>query len=473
MARVAMSVDLSTLLESAISGNQQDIIAAVRAYAQAQEIADADVLIGRIGLAAAPGDADGHILITLTAAAMLARLLHTLPDPLDAAEPRQERALPLLVQALLVAAPALRLGRNVQPQYPRALYPSGLAEGQTVNSAMYDAIRHNDPVLAERLILGLYGTGADYRSMQVRTYDSIATTFQNNGHPLLCAVRGFQLLDAVEWGDRVPPIVHWLAPHLPLSPDTKEPDWLSTVRQFTTENAERITSIRKRLSLPHDEHALPLRQLILSDVTPAEICQGVYDALLQGKASPRAVASVIARAAADIALYVGGDNRERFVEAAHGFLFASAIRLVFQQVQDVEVLALLFTSAAFINALYRTVRTPHQQPQTSTASTTTAGGGLIAASQLEAFGSQVRASDISGALSTAQRYLKLGHDARALFATLGLVAATAANDDQGHTLQIVQAASEEFLGWPSTLERNDAEAFLLLAIRAAAFGQAR
>src|SRR5205823_4519068 len=242
--------------------NNDQIVALAREHLRDGEAVD--VLLGRIGLLAAKGDVDGHTVITLTAAAMLSRLLHTIPLPLEGNEPVYERALPLFVQALLAAAPAVQAGSPKQVNYPDPLYPSGLQEGQSVNGVMHDAVYHNDPALVERLLLGLYGTGADYRTMQVRAYDGISTTFQDAGHPLMFAVRGFQLLDTVEWGDRAPAIIHWLAPHLPLRPTSNEPDWISALRNYTADSAHNVSSIRKRLAVPKDENALPLRRLVLS-----------------------------------------------------------------------------------------------------------------------------------------------------------------------------------------------------------------
>jgi hypothetical protein len=473
MTAIEMRVDLSALVDALVSRNENQIVALAREHLRDGEAAD--VLIGRIGLLAARGDADGHTVITLTAAAMLSRLLHTIPLPLEGNEPVYERALPLFVQALLAAAPAVQAGFTKQVNPPDPLYPSGLQDGQTVNSVMHDAVYHNDPILAERLLLGLYGTGADYRTMQVRAYDGISTTFQDAGHPLMFAVRGFQLLDTVEWGDRAPAIIHWLAPHLSLRPTSNEPNWISALRNYTTDSAHDVSGVRKRLAVPKDENALPLRRLVLSDADTTQVCQGVYDALLTNGASPRAIGSVLALAAAEVMQMVDDGNRELFVQVAHGLLFSSAIRLAFRQVQDVEILALLFTSAAYINALYKEVAGQQHTPSThaATASSRVLGGGLIAPSLLEALRNQLlKEQDIPAALTTAQRYLKLGYDVRALFATIGLVAAQ--NDalaDQGHTLQIVQAASEEFMAWPTALTDTNIEALLLAALRAAAFGK--
>lgn len=471
MAGIEMAVDLSTLVDALVAGDSNQIIAAAREHLQHGEAPD--VLIGRIGLLAAQGDTNGHAVITIAAAAMLSRLLHTIPQPLEGEIQLHERALPLFVQAMLVAAPAVRAGKNTPLQLPEPFYPSGLGEKGSVNEAMHKAVYENNPLMVERLLLGLYGTGADYRTMQVRAYESISTTFQDAGHPLIFAVRGFQVLDAVEWGDRAPAIIHWLAPYLPLRTQGNEPDWVQALRAYTADPSHSVASIRTRLSAPKDTNALPLRQLVLGNADTTQVCQGVYDALITGQASPRAVGSVLALAATEVMHQVGDGDREAFLHAAHGLLFAAATRLVFRQMQDVEALPLLFTSAAYINALHKEVAGLQAVPQIPvTPGAGVMGGGLIAPAQLETLTAQLKAQDVPAALSTARRYLKLGYDARALFATIALVAArTDAVVDQGHTLQIVQAASEEFMAWPSSLADTNIEILLQVALRAAAFGK--
>ncbi len=472
MAGIEMRADLSHLVDALIAGDSDQILAQAREQLQQGE--HADVLLGRLALLTARGDADGNPTITLAAAAMLSRLLHTIPQPLEGEVLPHERALPLFMQALLVAAPAVRNGKDKQLTLPAPFFPSELAEGDTVNAAIRKAIDSNDSAMTERLLLGLYGTGADYRTLQVRAYEGIATTFQDAGHPLLFAVRGFQVLDAVEWGTHTPEIVDWLTPHLPIRPQSDEPEWVKAVRSYVADPAHSVASIRTRLAAANDTNALPLHQLILSDADTTQVCQGVYNALIQGNASPRAVGSVIALAAADIMERVSDENRDFFVQAAHGLLFAAASRLVFRQVQDVEVLPLLFTSAAYVNALQKEITLQPNATKTPAPSATQhiVGGGLIAPAQLETLNAQLQNQDFEGALHTARRYLKLGYDGRALFATIALNAARVdATADQGHTLQIVQAASEEFMAWPIHLAETNHEAFLTVALRAAAFGK--
>lgn len=461
-----MRVDISALVDAMVAGNSNQIMAA--ALPLLQRGAPAAELAGRIGLIAAHADSDGHAILTLDAVGVLSRWLLALPQPEHAKG--HERELPLLVQALAAIAPVVQAAQKVQDTYPEPLFPSQLPEGKLVNDEMHEAVYSNDAALVERLLFGLYGTGADYRTMEVRAYDGISTTFQNGGYPLILAVRGFQMLDAIEWGDRAPHILHWLAPHLPLH--SEEPAWIEAVRTFNADSAHSMASLRTRLSAPKEENALPLRSLILSDADTTQVCQGVYNALMQGGASPRGVGSVIALAATDLLQKVDDGDRDMFLRASQGLLFSAAVRLVFARVQDVEVLPLLLTSAAFVHALHKALA--QQSPITPSRATPAMalGGGLIAPALLETLRTQLDAQDLAGTISTTRRYFQLGYDARALFASIGLVAAQAdAAADQGQTLQIVQAAGEEYMAWPKTLTTIPIDGILQVALRAAAFAR--
>ena len=138
--------------------------------------------------------------------------------------------------------------------------------------------------------------------------------------------------------------------------------------------------------------------------------------------------------------------------------------------QDIAALPLLFTSASYINALQKTLVQPSSTPTMPTNPATPLGGGLIAPALLETLNEQLNAQDLKGALSTARRYLRMDNDTRALFAIIGRNAAQAdAAADQGHTLQIVQAAAEEYSAWPTALSSTNVDAFLSVALRAAAY----
>jgi hypothetical protein len=467
MPTLGMEIDISSLVEATVAGDRDQIVSTARSYLQRG--APAAELAGRIGLRVARGDSDGHALLILAAAAALSRFVSTLPQLVGQGELAHLAELPLLVQALVATSPALRAGESSRDTYPQPLFPSGLPEGETVDEAMHAAVYNNDRTTVERLLFGLYGTGADYRTMEVRTYDGIATTFQNAGHPLIFALRGFQLLDIVEWGDRAPAILHWLAPHLPLR--SAEPAWINEVRAFLDDPAHRLDSLRTRLSAPQNEHALPLRQLVLSNASTSQVCQGVFDVLMQGGASTRGVGSVIALAAADTLQRIADAEREAFVQAAHGLLFAAAVRMVYARVQDIAAVPLLFTAAAYINSLQGEL-VQGQGAAGEQALPATFGGGLIASSLLQTLAAQLDAQDLNGALSTARRYTRFESDTRPLWATIGLSAARAdAAADQGHTLQVVQACAEEYQAWPPELADINADIFLQVALRAAIFAR--
>src|SRR5690348_4426101 len=163
MASIALRTDISPLVDATIAADAYQIIAIARPLLE-QEGRAAE-LIGRIGMIAAHGDSEGHTILMLDAASILSRWIDVLPLALGEDQQSFVRALPLLVQALIAAAPALRAGNSAHDTYPEPFYPSDLSEGQTVSSRMHDAIYGNDANMVERLLLGLYGTGADYRTM--------------------------------------------------------------------------------------------------------------------------------------------------------------------------------------------------------------------------------------------------------------------------------------------------------------------
>lgn len=468
MPSVGMNTDITSLVDAMVAGNTDQMTGIARDLVAGG--AGVSELIGRIGMLAAHGDSDGHVILTLAAASMMARwfvsLQHLLgEDPLD-----HRPELPLLVQAAAAATPAVQAGSKKKDSYAEPLFPSGLPEGQTVNTMLTDAIFKGDAGMVEHLLFGLYGTGADYRTVCIRLYDSISTTFQQAGHPFMFAVRGFQLLDAVEWGTRAPNILHWLAPHIPVH--TEEPAWVETVRIFLSESSHSLAGYRTRLAAPRDENALPLRRLILSDATMPQICQGVFEALIKNGASSRGIGSVLALTASDLLQRVTDDDRGAFVNGAHDLLFASAVRLALMQVQEVEALPLLFMAACYLHALHAELPAQAATGQPAATRSTILGGGLIAPSLLETLGEQLNAQDLNGALATARRYLLLGHDARAMFATIALAAAQAdSSADQGHTLQITQAAGEEYMAWPVALHNTNADGLLHVALRAVVFAR--
>ncbi len=164
MPTIGTSIDISGLVEATVSGDSDRIITAARRLLQ--QGAPAAELAGRIGLIAAHGDSDGHAILTLNAAGAISRWVSALPPLADQDPQSHIRELPLLLQAVVAAAPAVRAGHAAHDTYPEPLFPSELPEGKTVNDMMHQAVYGNDATLVERLLFGLYGTGADYRTIR-------------------------------------------------------------------------------------------------------------------------------------------------------------------------------------------------------------------------------------------------------------------------------------------------------------------
>jgi len=187
MSSVAVHNNLSTFIDAVVAGDSQALTRTARDVLARAE--DSSELIGQIGLLAMRGDSDGHAVLTLGAASALCRWLIALRHALGDESREQVVGVPLVVQSLMAAAPAVRAGKDAPRSDPQAIFPSDLKEGETVASRMQQAVYGRDALMVERLLFGLYGTGADYRTSSVRMYDAISQTFQEDGHSLLDAVR--------------------------------------------------------------------------------------------------------------------------------------------------------------------------------------------------------------------------------------------------------------------------------------------
>src|ERR1700732_1871205 len=110
MPTIGMQADISALVDATVTGDTNQIIVAARELLQRG--ACAYELIGRVGMIAAHGDSDGHAILTLNAASVFSLWGHSLPMLPEQDPQSHERELPLLVQALVATAPAVRAGKT-------------------------------------------------------------------------------------------------------------------------------------------------------------------------------------------------------------------------------------------------------------------------------------------------------------------------------------------------------------------------
>src|SRR5215470_4340861 len=117
MSSVAVRNNLSTFIDAVVAGDSSALNRAARDVISRAE--EASELIGQIGLLAMRGDNDGHTVLTLGAASMLCRWLIALRHSLGEDSEGMATGVPLVVQALMAAAPAVKAGKNAPRNDPK------------------------------------------------------------------------------------------------------------------------------------------------------------------------------------------------------------------------------------------------------------------------------------------------------------------------------------------------------------------
>ena len=425
------------------------------------------IIIGKVGVPAAWGDTDGHPLSGLAAGGQIADWMRYIPasgEDDDEDHRLLRPALPL-TETLLFAAPSVRAGAHQQPELPEPIFPATVKHPQGMDGALREAVCAGQAEKTLRVLLGYYATGTDYRSYLMNVYRAITEHYAADGHALIFTHRSSQVLDMAGWADKLPPFIHWLTPHLASS----QPDapFLKDVQAFLSDAAHDLKPLRTRLAPANDAAAgAALRQTILQG-TLEETCAAVLAALNNGARGP-AVGSAIALAAARRFLNTPEGDANASLRAAHGLLIASAARTAVSQVQNVEILPILFLAAAAVNAL-RDVEQVEAPPAGAhpRASAGALIGGILAPVLLRSLEQQLADGDEQAAQTSAHRYLQLGHPAHGLVATIASVACQGdASSDQGHSLLLAEAAAEEFLALPAHLQ-SEGEILLAVSVRAA------
>ncbi len=426
------------------------------------------LIIGQVGVPAAWGDTEGHPLCALAAGGHIADWIRSIPSSGESDDDERRliaTALPLTL-ALSLATPAVQAGHRTQAALPEPLFPANINHPQGMGGALREAVCAGQISRTQQLLLGYYATGTDYRSYLTNVYQAITEHYTGDGHTLIFAHRSSQVLDMAGWANKLPPFIFWLAPHLA----TSQPDapFLAEVQAFLRDPAHDLKPLRTRLAPANNPAAgAALRQAILQG-TLEETCNAVLAALMNGAKAP-AVGSVIALAAARRFLDTAETDAAAVLRAAHGLLVANAARTAVTQIQDIEILPILFIAAAAVNALRDVEQGETAKTNVPSARMGTGGlvGGILAPVLLRTLERQLESGDAQDAQASTRRYLQLGHPPRGLVATLASVACQGdAAADQGHTLLLAQAAAEEYLALPAHLH-NEGETLLAVGVRVA------
>jgi hypothetical protein len=462
----AVHADITPLLEALSAGDRARVIQQTLDLLGPQGVPPAHIA-ARVAIPVAWAGGDGHALVTLGAAGRVAEWMRAIPaGPEPGAETQRQLAPAVpLVQGMMAAAARMSTGlREPHPELPAPRTPLEIAtEGVEggVLGALRAAFAARDRQRFASILMGFYRTGTDYRALLANLYATLIYRYPSGAHPLIFTTGASRVLDMADWGDRVPPFIHWLAP-LVVTDEPDEP-FVEQVRAFGSAPEHALTWIRTRLASAREDAAgAPFRQSIgAGDATAA--CAAVLQTLKDG-ASPRGVASGLALAAAERLLTVPAGDQASLLRAAHVLLYTHAVHTVMVQSQDSDVYPLLYTAAAAVNALPKGAAPTLGSPPASAP----LAGGLIAPALLRSLEHQVTTGDAPSALATARRYIQMNHAPRSLAGILGAAAARRDAHESAHTLAVVAAAAEEYLtqpgaGWLAFSSTTASQSALLAA----------
>ncbi|MGO8946459.1 MAG: hypothetical protein ACLQUY_02105 [Ktedonobacterales bacterium] len=464
-----VSADISSLLESIVSGEEDTMIGETLALLGPQKVPPTK-LAAHVGIPAAWGGGDGYALSTLSVAGRVAEWMRWVPiGPEPGADERRALApaLPLTQGFVAVAG---RVGQGLvepHPAMPEPLMPRDVKNADGPLGALRESLVSQDVDTVRRILRGYYATGTDYRNVLTAIYATLALSYPEVGRPLSFAVSGSRVLDMADWGDKMPAFIYWFAPLMvEVTPGTPVED---AARQYAMAPGHDLGWLRTRLSIPTEEAAGLAYQNSLVAGSAEEACEATLKALKQG-ATPMGVAAGISLAAAELVNGVPAGDSDGLYRAAQVLLYTHSVHVATTQTQDPRIWPLLYTAASAVNAAQSAARSTAAL-KGSRAAPSTPVGGLIAASMLRTLEQLLLSGDSASAVAVAHRYLQMGHSSRALAGIIGSAAAShdvrGAKPNTFHPLVLAAAAVEEYLTTPTALAAGGKNGLLTAAIRLA------
>ena len=312
--------------------------------------------------------------------------------------------------------------------------------------------------------MGYHATGADYRSFQTAIYGALAHRYPEDGHPLIYALSGGQIVDMAEWGDNEPPLIYWYPPlMLDNAPDAS---LAKIAGDYAAQSGHNLSWLRTRLSIPKEEAAGVAFQQALQAGNGVAACDAVLGALRNG-ATPRGVASAMSLVVASHINTTPLGDTAQLVRIGHLLQYVHAVQLAMRHTQETLVFPLLYTAACAVNSLGIVGR---PAVQSTGAAGSLVAGGLIPGVVLRSVEQQVATNEVAGAIATARRYIQMGHPPTGLTGILATVAAqrdVTGDDAAYHALPAVTAACEAYLMLPGAIADKGQNALLVAAIRLA------
>lgn len=455
--------DTTPLTQAIAQGDESQVIAETLKLLGQRNLKAAKVA-GRVGIDALWGAGEPTTLAPVASSGRIADWMRALPlsgEPGDEQRARLGAATPL-IQAFMAAQTAVARGMpDEKPALPDPLEPMEISGGRTVHQALTEAFDARDVTAMRRILLGLFATGADYRSTLEALYVATRFTYAGAGEPLTWILTGSEILDMAEWGGNSPPFIYWITGLLGGLGKSDEPG--DRGRAYASDPKHDLTWLATRLSPPNDAPAGKAYQAALTSGDANAACDATLAALRAG-ATPTGIAGAMALAVAERVSAIPTGDTAGLLASGRALRYIHAVGSATRQTQHHDTWPLLYTAACAVNALGA------QSPVGLPATPSQPIGGTLGGALLRQMEQQVATGDSPSALIAARRYMQVENSPRAFAGVVGL--ATAQTDPtpgsaSAEIMSLVAAALEEYLRLPAALANNGQNALLSAAVRLA------
>ncbi len=449
-----VKMDLTALLEAAAKGDTATVTAEI-IRGLAEDIKPSEIA-GRVGLPAALGDSDGAAVHVIAAAGVIGDWIQVI-----AAGPEKDAEYAQLISPVLplsaafsFASQAIAKGLNKEPKLPEPLFPKDIANPQGSWGEFRDAAAKGNVDLSGKVIMGLYGSGTDYREIEGMFYYALNAHMPADGKALLAVTKLTQMLHFTKWGyDNAKFMFQWLIPFITKS--GPEIAGAQETRDYLAAPEHDLDFIRTRLEMSKPEAANATMRKAIFSGSHTEVMDAVFSALKAGAIPPQAAMQVTA-AAAEYLAGLPAENTAATAQALTALRVAQSARMAVTHTQDIRVLPILFHAANYVRQTIKTIGEPLRQVTAASVSLQLAGG-LVESGFLRSLRRHLENGEGPAVYGVTERYIKMAFSARSIVGQLGFVAAlkNIATDKNGQALLTTEAAGSEFVILPLNRQVSD------------------
>ncbi len=442
-----VKMDLTALLEAAAKGDTTTVTAEI-IRGLAEDIKPSEIA-GRVGLPAALGDSDGSAVQVIAAAGAIGDWIQVIAAGPDKDAEYAQLISPVLplTAAFTFASKAIAKGLNTEPKLPEPLFPKDIANPQGSWGEFSSASVKGDVDTAGKVIMGLYGSGTDYREIEGMFYYALNAHMPADGMALLAVTKLTQMLHFTRWGyDNAKFMFQWLLPFI--TKNGPEIAGAQETRNYLAAPEHDLDFIRTRLAMSKPEAATANMRKAILNGSHTEVMDAVFGVLKAGAIPPQA-AMQISAAAAEYLAGLPPENTAATAQALIALRVAQSARIAVTNVQDIRVLPIIFHAANFVRQTVKTIGEPLKQVSPASVSMQLAGG-LVESGFLRGLRRHLENGEGPAAFGVTERYIKMAFSARSIVGQLGFVAAlkNIAADSNGQALLATEAAGSEFVILP-------------------------